>query len=392
MARPTQVHVGGWQGPALFSFGFRPFFLLGAGWACFAMLLWLPALAGAIALPTHFDPVSWHAHEFLFGYLGVVLAGFLLTAVPNWTGRPAFVGWPLACLTALWLAGRITILFSAILPEGVPLTVDLLFPLVLGAVVLREIVASRNWRNLIILALLAVFTLANAMFHIEGMRGGYPAQGFGLRLGVATAILMIAVIGGRIIPTFTRNWLEGTGSSARPAVPMQRFDRFVLLVSVIALSFWIAKPVDTSTAMLLALFGLLHLARMARWQGHHTLQEPLVWVLHVSYAFIPAGALALGLGHVIEQPATIAAQHIWMSGAIGAMTLAVMTRATLGHTQQPLTANRATVAIYFCLFGSVFARLGASVYQPLSYVSGAFWLAAFGGFVVAYGPSLLKAR
>lgn len=171
MAKTSAEQMRAWQGPALFSFGFRPFFLFGALWVALAMLLWLPALSGTITLPTRFDPVSWHAHEFLFGYLGAVLAGFLLTAVPNWTGRLPMVGWRLAALFALWAAGRVAVLVSGHLPSAVAPVIDLAFPLVLGGLILREIVAGRNWRNLVVLGLLAVFTLANGIFHIEALTG-----------------------------------------------------------------------------------------------------------------------------------------------------------------------------------------------------------------------------
>lgn len=392
MTQTSAQRMRAWQGPALFSFGFRPFFLFGAVWVCVAMVLWLAALSGAIDLPTRFDPVSWHAHEFLFGYLGAVLAGFLLTAVPNWTGRLPIVGWWLAALFALWVCGRVAVLGSAHLPQGAAAGVDLAFPVVLGALILREIVAGKNWRNLVVLALLAVFTLANALFHIEAARGGYPAQGIGLRLGLATAIMMIAVIGGRIIPSFTRNWLARGTTSARPAPPMQRFDKLVLLASVIGLLLWVVQPSAPHSGLGLLGLGALHLARLIRWQGHHTGSEALVWVLHVAYAFIPAGALALGLEILRGGVVSAAALHLWMAGGIGAMTLAVMTRATLGHTGQSLTANRGTVVIYLCLFASVAARLGTGQIPELGHVAGVLWLAAFGGFALIYGPLLMRPK
>ena len=392
MAQTTAQQMRAWRGPALFSFGFRPFFLFGAAWVALAMGLWLAALGGALDLPSRFDLVSRHAHEFLFGYLGAVLAGFLLTAVPNWTGRLPMVGWRLAALFALWLAGRAAVLVSALPPAVLAPVVDLAFPVALGAVILREIVSGKNWRNLMVLALLAVFTLANALFHWEASQGAYAAQGLGLRLGLAAAVMMIAVIGGRIIPSFTRNWLVREGDPARPAPPMQWFDKVVLLVSVAVLLLWVAWPFEVLTGVALVALGLAHLARLARWQGHRTLREPLVWVLHAAYAFVPLGALALGLDRLMGNPGSAGAQHLWMAGAIGAMTLAVMTRATLGHTGRALTAGPATVAIYLCLFGSAFARLGASVHLDLMHLSGLLWLAAFAGFALVYGPALLRPK
>lgn len=196
-----------WSGLALFSLGYRPFFLLGALWAALAMGLWAAMLAGQLALPTAFDPVSWHAHEFLFGYLAAIIAGFLLTAVPSWTGRPPLTGWPLASLAALWMAGRVAIMFSQGLPPLVVALVDLAMMAALAVLLTREIVAGGNWRNLPVVVLLVAFGAANGLFHWEAARGVYAAQGIGLRLGLAASLMMIAVIGGRIVPTFTRNWL-----------------------------------------------------------------------------------------------------------------------------------------------------------------------------------------
>lgn len=392
MAQSSAEQMRAWTGPALFSFGFRPFFLFGSAWAALAMGVWIFALSGMVHLPSRFDPTSWHAHAFLFGYLSAVLAGFLLTAVPNWTGRLPMVGWKLAALFALWCLGRVVVFMSGYLPAGIAPVVDLAFPIVLGGLILQEIIAGKNWRNLIVLALLAVFTVANAIFHFEASRGGYAAQGYGLRLGLATAVMMIAVIGGRIIPSFTRNWLAKTDSAVRPVPPMQPLDKAILLLSIAALAMWVMSPTSKMTAVGLMIFGLLHAVRMLRWQGHHTLSDPLVWVLHVSYLFIPIGALTMSADVFMRGGSFAAGQHIWMAGAIGSMTLAVMTRATLGHTGQKLHANKATVVLYFCVLGSVGARWLSGVFPDLITVSGMLWIAAFAGFVVSYGPCLLRPK
>lgn len=391
MAQTSAEQMRTWQGPALFSFGFRPFFLFGAVWVILATGLWLLVLSGRVTPPTRFDPVSWHAHEFLFGYLGAVVAGFLLNAVPNWTGRLPIVGWPLAGLFGLWVAGRVAVLWSAAVPSALAPVVDLAFPLMLGAVILREILAGRNWRNLIVLALLAVFTLANALFHLDALRGEVAAQGAGLRLGVSAAVMMIAVIGGRIIPSFTRNWLVRRGSPARPAPPMQRFDKLVLLVSLPVLLLWVLWPFAGLTAAGLLVFTALHLARQLRWQPQRTWPDPLVWVLHLAYGFIPLGSLVLAANWMTGAFGA-AAQHLWMTGAIGAMTLAVMTRATLGHTGRALAADWATRAVYLCVFGAALARLLTPFWTGMTHLSGLLWLLAFAGFVLAYGPLLLRPK
>ncbi len=391
----TAERMRAWRGPAILTYGFRPLFLGASVWAAFAMALWVPMLSGHITLPTAFDPVSWHAHEFLFGYLGAVVAGFLLTAVPNWTGRLPIVGWPLGVLVVLWLAGRVTVAVSAGLPPLLVAAADLAFPVVFGAVLAREIVAGRNWRNLIVLGMLAVFTLGNALFHWEAARGGYAAQGHGLRLGLGAAIMMIAVIGGRVVPSFTRNWLVKRRSAVLPVPPMQRFDKVALVVMLGALVLWVVQPLHPLTGAALVLTGALHALRLGRWVGHRTLAEPLVTVLHVAYAFLPLGALAIGAEILLPGGLGMAgAQHLWMAGAVGLMTMAVMTRATLGHTGQALSAGAGTIAIYAALILAVLARVGAGIWPEhaawLHGLSGLAWIAGFGGFAGLYGPVMLR--
>jgi uncharacterized protein involved in response to NO len=391
----TTEQMRAWTGPAILTFGFRPFFFGAAVWAVLAMLLWVTMLSGHLILPTAFDPVSWHAHEFLFGYLGAVVAGFLLTAVPNWTGRLPIVGWRLGALSVLWLVGRVAVGVSGDLPALLVAAVDLAFPLVFALAIGREIVSGKNWRNLIVLAMLGVFILGNALFHWEAAQGGYAAQGYGLRLGLGAGIMMIAVIGGRVVPSFTRNWLVKRRSAGLPVAPMQSFDKAVLVMLALALVLWVALPLAGLTGVALALAGVLHAVRLARWAGHRTFAEPLVTVLHAGYAFVPLGALALAAEILLPGSFGMAgAQHFWMAGAVGLMTLAVMTRATLGHTGQALTAGAATVAIYLALILSVFVRVAGGVWPEVSSllnaVAGLSWTLAFGGFAVVYGALLLR--
>ncbi|MFN3547070.1 MAG: NnrS family protein [Mesorhizobium sp.] len=389
--------VRAWNGPALFSYGFRPFFLGAALWAAIAMALWLATLAGLLDLPTAFDPISWHAHEFLFGYLGAVAAGFLMTAVPNWTGRMPIVGWPLAGLFGLWCAGRVAVACSAWLPPVGTAAADLAFPLLLMSAMGREIVAGSNWRNLKVLAIMSMFILGNALFHWEAAQGGFAAEGLGLRVGLSAALMLIAVIGGRIVPSFTRNWLARLGPGRLPAPPEQGFDRAALAVLLLALGCWTLFPDDWWSGLALLLAVLLHLVRLARWAGDRTAGEPLVLVLHAAYAFLPLGALTAGAE--IVWPGTFgatAALHPWMAGAIGLMTLAVMTRSTLGHTGRSLTAGRGTVAIYGAVLVAVFARMLAGLLphhaSALYLLSGLAWVLAFAGFAALYGGLLFRPR
>ena len=384
-----------WRGPAILTYGFRPFFLGAGVWAALAMVLWVPMLTGHLTLPTAFDPVCWHAHEFLFGYLGAVIAGFLLTAVPNWTGRLPIVGWPLAGLFALWLIGRGAVMGSLNLPPLLVADADLALPLALATVIGREIVVGRNWRNVIVLAMLAVMAVGNAVFHWEAAHGAYAAGGYGLRIGLGAVIMMIAVIGGRIVPSFTRNWLVKQPAGRLPVPPMQRFDKMALLAFLAGLLAWVALPDHQVTGVLLLVAGGLHLVRLARWAGDRTFSEPLVVVLHLGYAFLPLGALAIGAeilapGHL----GMAAAQHLWMGGAAGLMTLAVMTRATLGHTGQALSVGPGTSGIYAALMVAVLARLAAGIWPDqahlLHVVAGASWTLSFGGFALIYGRLLLR--
>ncbi|NNE80706.1 MAG: NnrS family protein [Silicimonas sp.] len=385
-----------WQGPAIFSFGFRPFFLMGSLWSALAMGLWLLMLGGQLDLPTGFDPITWHANAFLVGYLGAILSGFLLTAVPNWTGGLPVVGWRLAFLAFLWVAGRLAMLVSEGWPVWLAALLDLASLIALFLFLGREIIVGRNWKNLIVLAILGCVIAGGAMLHLDNARGVATAEGIGFRFLLGAGIMMISVIGGRIVPSFTRNWLVKNGKEARPAPPMQAFDKVALIGLAVAILLWVfdVRPVAFG-ALIVA--GILHAFRLARWKGAQTLSEPLVWVLHLGYGLVPLGAILLGAAELSGNPGQIvAALHIWMAGAIGLMTLAVMTRATLGHTGQALRAGQGTVAVYLALLASVALRAfaGISPGDPhlLYMLSGLFWIAAFGGFAVLYGPGLLRPR
>ena len=393
----TAARMREWTGPAILSFGFRPFFLLAGLWATLAMMLWVMLLSGHAALPTAFDPVSWHAHEFLFGYLGAVMAGFLLTAIPNWTGSLPVTGWPLAALAALWLLGRVAVAISAHLTPLSVALLDLAMPAALAASMGREIIAGRNWRNLPVMGLLGLFIAANALFHAEAASGSYAAGGTGKRLGLAVAVMLIAVVGGRIVPSFTRNWLVRRRDATLPAPPMQRFDKLALVVLAGALILWIAAPLTQAAGLALALAGVLHLVRLVRWAGYRCAAEPLVWILHVGYAFIPLGALAVAAAILSPAgPSAATAQHLWTAGAIGVMTLAVMTRATLGHTGQAMIAGPGTLALYLLAILAVLTRVAAGIFlahaEWLYGLSGLCWIGAFGGFAALYGPLLMYPR
>ena len=228
-----------YAGPALFSYGFRPFFLGGAAWAALGVLLWLPQYYGELQLPTALAPLDWHIHEMLYGYLAAVIAGFLLTAIPNWTGRLPINGAGLAALASLWVAGRVAILFSANIGATTAALVDVAFLVIFAAVALREIIAGRNWRNLRVLVVLAILILGNVVFHVEAIAQG--VADYGTRIGIGAAITLIMLVGGRIVPSFTHNWIARTNPGRLPR-PFSRFDAASLAVAAVALSVWAVAP------------------------------------------------------------------------------------------------------------------------------------------------------
>lgn len=380
-----------WQGPALLSYGYRPFFLLAALWAALVMAIWILAISGVLSWTSGFDPVTWHAHSLLFGYSTAVIAGFLMTAVPNWTGRFPIVGWPLAGLVALWIAGRVVVSIGTGLPASAVAAVDLAFPVVLALAIGREIVAGRNWRNLKVLGLLGLLILADGLFHIEAARGGYAAGGIGARLALATLILLITLIGGRVVPSFTRNWLAQRRSAVLPAAA-GRVDDVSMAITIVALLAWVALPEHAATGWLCILAGVANLVRLQRWKGLLTLSEPLVWVLHAGYLCVALGFFTIAvdiLGVVALGPA---AKHVWMAGAVGLMTLAVMSRASLGHGGYPLSAGRGVALLYLSLIVGVVARVLAGVFPQtlwLLHIAACGWMLAFGGFAWLYWPILV---
>lgn len=381
-----------YSGPALFAYGFRPFFLGGAIWSVACIVLWIPQFMGQLSLHTAYTPLDWHIHEMLYGYIAAVVGGFLLTAVPNWTGRLPICGAPLMALATLWLLGRIAILASAQI--GLPLAalVDVAFLAVLAFVAVREIVAGRNWRNLKVLVLIGTLIVGNIVFHVEVYVTG--SADYGIRIGIGAIIMLISLVGGRIVPSFTRNWLVRQQPGRLP-VPFSHFDIATIGLGLVALALWVGWPATGFTGAALIAAAAMHGIRLARWAGDRTVPDRLVLVLHIGYAFVPLGFALTGLS--ILDPAIMpssAGIHAWTAGAMGMMTLAVMTRASLGHTSQPLTAGAGTQAIYVLVLCAAALRIVAALNgsMPLMEAAGAAWVAAFGGFAVLYGPLLAQAQ
>lgn len=378
----------------LLSYGFRPFFLGAAVWAIVAMSLWIGFLAGLWPLAEGYGALAWHAHEMIFGYGAAVVAGFLLTAVPNWTGRLPVAGPRLLLLFLLWCAARIAFLVTGLTGPLPAVVLDSLFLPCLLLFMAREIVVGRNWRNLKPLVLVGLLAVADIGFHIEALSTG--ATSASSRVGVAALIGLIMLIGGRIVPSFTHTWLLRLGSEHLP-VSFNRFDLAALVISGMALLLWIVAPEGVTTGALFLIAAIFQFARLWRWAGLHTWREPLVLILHIGYAFIPLGFL---LGAIcILSPGALAgtaALHAWTVGAIGIMTLAVMTRATRGHTGRALTASTFTVGTYAAIVAASALRIGAGAVPEsngaLLELAGAAWIMAFGLFLIEYAPILLKPR
>ncbi len=371
--------------------GFRPFFLAAGLWSALSIGVWLAQIHWGLVVPSVFYPEAWHAHEMLFGYAVAAVAGFLLTAVPNWTGRPPVSGALLALLVALWTIGRVGMASSALISTAFAAAADVAFLVALWIIVLREILAGGNRRNLPVAGLVGVLAFGNLLIHLEYLDFAETA-GLGLRLSIAVILLLITLIGGRIVPSFTRNWLKSRGEQVLPS-PFGRLDRVTLVVSALAGVSWSFAPEAAVTGIALVCAGAFNGLRLARWRGQRTLGEPLVWVLHLGYAWLAAGLLLLALSVLWPALPPSAALHALTSGAVGTMTLAVMTRATLGHTGRPLSAGPSTAAIYLLASGAgvlrVVSALSGSAELAVLTLSGVLWVLAFALFVAVYGPLLI---
>lgn len=379
--------------PAVLSYGFRPFFLAGSLYSGLAIAFWLPLLYGGLETASLFAPVDWHVHEMLFGYLAAIVTGFLLTAIPNWTGRLPVQGMPLFLLFLLWLAGRFAVFFSFEFGWLAAAAIDCAFLAAVAAAAGIEIVAGRNWRNLKVLVPVTVLLAANILFHVEVRLAG--TTDVSRRLAIAAAILLIMIIGGRIIPSFTRNWLVRENPGRLPQ-PFGRADALIIGLSAAALAAWVLFPDAIATGGLLLAAGVANAARLARWAGDRTFRDPLVLVLHLAFLFVPLGLVLCGLATLTPDVVPAAAGvHAFGAGAIGSMTLAVMVRATLGHTGRELRAGPAACAIFAAVMVAGLVRIVAA-FVPAStsllHLSALLWSAAFLGFAAAFGAMLLSPR
>jgi uncharacterized protein involved in response to NO len=355
-----------------------------------AIPVWVLILAGADNWNFFYAPREWHVHEMIFGFLPAVIAGFLLTAMPNWTERPPIKGSPLMLLWMLWLAGRLVIAILW-LPPFISAIIDGAFLVTLAIIAWREIAIGRAWDRAPIGVLISLYAGANILFHVLALRGA--TTDLPERMALAVMMTLLALIGGRVTPGFTLDFLSERGMAEQPS-PFSRFDGLSILLIVIAAVAWTAQPQAMGTGWILVVAGLVNLVRLVRWYGWVTWREPLVLILHLGYGWLAIsllimGGTILGLGLRPEN-----AVHALTTGAVGVMTLAIMTRASLGHTGRPRHAGSMTVIIYSLVnLGAILRVFGpaTALSTPLLLsLSAMAWSGAYVLFALVYGRFLLR--
>ncbi len=371
----------------LFAFPFRIFFVSTALWAILAVLLWSLHISGTISLPLAHAPFLWHRHEMLFGFLNPAIAGFLLTAVCVWTGTDRLHGLPLLLLWLVWLAGRLTATLGGQDAAGLSIAIDLAFLPLVALDAGRRIVGARQWRQLVVLMVIALLWLMQVGTLTRG-----PAIFTEGALVLAAALML--VIGGRITPTFSTNWLKARGGDpeqVRTLFPLE----VALLVSLLLLLLAALLSHSSAVTLMATITAVLTLARLALWRGWLFRREPLLWILHLSLLWIPAALLLLAGHHAFDWPAT-AWQHALGIGAMGGLILGVMTRVALGHTGRPLQLPPGMVTAYGLIQVSVLSRL-LTVFVVIPWqwgiaVAAAAWVTAFALFLSRYLPILWSPR
>lgn len=388
-----------------FSYGFRPFFLGAAVYAVVLMSLWLAFIVSTQGggdgswLPISGSPYAWHAHELALGFSMAAVGGFLLTAVPNWTGALPVKGLPLAGLFALWLAGRIVMLLSGILPPVLVAGVDVAFVPVLAGAAVRQLLVKPAARNFVLVAILGVITCANAIYHL-GVHGAVSVDPLAPIRGVVLAVaVMIAIIGGRIIPAFTHNWLNVRRSPGQMPTRNAKLDAAAVLSVAAFAGVDIWQPSSFAAGLFAAVAACLNAIRLYGWRGWQTRSEPIVWILHLGYAWLVAGLILSAVAALTATIPASLAYHAFGAGAAATMILAVMSRASLGHTGRKLIAPPLAVWSYWAITLAAVLRVFGPMLATAPAVSGIVlgvaamaWIAAFSLFAIAYAPILTGPR
>ncbi len=381
-----------YRGPALFSFGFRSFFLLASIWASLSVPLWSLSYLAADDTAAAIFTRDWHVHEMLFGYTAAVIVGYMTIAGANWTGHYPVAGRPIVVLVAIWIAGRAAMLAYPMLGLAAAL-IDAAFLALFSLALWRELLAATNSRVVAPTIVITLLAIANVAFHARTIIPGIGPLSERTAIGLIT--FLIALMGGRLVPSFTRNWIAQRKIASQPA-PYGRFDMFSLVATAAGLAAWVALPDSRLSGALLLIAGLGLLIRLARWRGWIVARDGMVLILHLAYFWCALGVAMLGASVLLSAdiPAT-AAIHALTTGAIGVMTLAMMTRTTLSHTGRERRADRPTLLIYcfanLAALTRTLAPLIASAYSELLLLSAIFWSLAFAIFALNYGPMLTKA-
>lgn len=379
----------------LLAYSFRPFFLLTGAYGALVVLAWMAQLFGGLPLPVGWSPLHWHSHEMLFGLVSAAIAGFLLTAMCNWTGAPPLQGRGLLALVLLWLAGRIAMWTAGWLPAGLASLIDLLFLPVMGIYVMGVLLRYRNRRNLILGAILLLLTLANLMMHVGFWQRSLAWLQVGQLMAFNLITLMMVVIAGRITPAFSTNWLRAQGLPAEGVRVSAPLDRAVLIATglLVPADFLSQMPAIAGAIALLA--AALNGVRLVLWQGWRIAREPLLWILHLAYLWIVLALVLKGLA-AFGLVAPSVWQHALGVGAVGTLILGVMTRVSLGHTGRPLRLPALVVWLYGAMLVAACARLLTALgwvgYTPGITLAAAGWIIAYGGFVLIYWPILSRPR
>lgn len=387
----------------LFAYGFRPFFLLAGIFSPLLLLAWLAIFAGVLPAPRWLVPLWWHGHEMVFGFVAAVVAGFLLTAVPNWTNTVRTHGLPLVLLVMLWLAGRVAMLLVNFLPPFVVAAIDLAFFPALAATLAPRIYTAKRIHNYGFPVILLGFFAGNLLMHLNANEVSFPGSqvlhaGFGLRLSVYLVILLIVILGGRVIPNFTTNGLLRSGKHVK-AYNLPGTEEFAtpLFLLFVVLDLFFSRSIFAGVAA--AACAVVLFARMAGWQTRHTLSDPLIWSLHLGFVWIPIGLVMLAASYVFGILPPNSGLHALTAGCVGTITLAMMSRVALGHTGRMLIAPRAMTYAYLLASSAGLVRsVGIALFPDpkaslhVLVCAGALWIAAFLVFFATYYPILTRPR
>lgn len=378
-----------------FAYGFRPFFLLAGIYAVVAMATWLWMFTRGVVASDVIVPQFWHGHEMIFGFFTAAIAGFLLTAVPSWTGRSGFAGIPLMLLTLAWLSGRIAFAMAGVLPWSVIVAVELAFLPALMVVVGPSLLRTIS-RNTPLLFVLFILWIADAVFLYGLWKGDAILVTAALRGGLGIVLVLVTMIGGRIVPAFTVNALKSRGLAVN--MRNNRVVEYLVIPAMLAYAISdVVDPFGRYTAVIAALAASLQLWRLSRWHGLKTGTQPIVWILHVAYLWLPVGLFLKAIYIFAGAAWAVHWLHALGAGAAATMILAVMTRASLGHTGRALVVPKAIAVAYGLLVASVAVRVFGFSLTPLGYqttifVAGALWLVSFSIYVLVYTPILLGPR